>query len=526
MLKKNYGLTQGQLELVGAAHNLGGYSSFISGLVYDALEHRQHVGPRLSLVIGCLVNMVGFFMLWAAVTKKFEAALWQIACLAILAGNGGTWYDTSPLATNLRNFPASRGTVVGLIKASIGLSASLYTAAFSGFFYKDAGSFLLFLAIVPPSIALILTPLVNYVPYLQKSELSKSFTTEQRFLLALKLVSGLALYLMLTALLNGLTHVSEHMRAWFAVGAALLLIPFSSLSYDSGGLYSQKASFFACGEDEEEDEEARNLPRHTQAGAGDGDVSVDGTSVDDLPTQPRMIPSLTLGQCFVNINFWILAVICGVGIGSGLAFLNNSAQLVGSLHGPSKLRSIVVTFFGVSSCAGRLIFGVVPERALHHHGVPRPVFLVLSSAVSAFTYFIMAFSPPAMLYILSIVSGLCFGAHWSLLPSLASELFGLDNFASIYTTLQLSPAAWGYGLGAYLIGILYEVKGKEHGDPENSCFGSDCFRDSFLIISVMCVLSTALSSWLTMRTLRLYRAEYGALRVFERDTEIDEPLRG
>ena len=354
LLKKNYGLSQGTLELIGAAHNLGGYSSFVSGLVYDALEHRHHVGPRLSLVMGSLVNLVGFFLLWAAVTKRFEASIWQLVVLSVFAGNGGTWYDTSPLTTNLRNFPASRGTVVGLVKACIGLSASLYTAWYNGYFLGDPGAFMLFLAFVPSIVTLCLMPLVNFVPYLQKSELSKQCPTETRFYMTLKIIATLSIYLMVTALVTGLTDVSNHVRAWMAIGSVLFLVPLVAVPIDSGGLYSEKATLFHLGDQEAVDYEDGDTtaPRHNQGRIGDGEASVDGTSIEDIAIEPSPIPSLSLKQCLPNVNFWILATTCGIGIGSGLAFLNNSAQIVVALGGPASMRSILVTFFGVASCGG------------------------------------------------------------------------------------------------------------------------------------------------------------------------------
>ncbi|KAI8105064.1 hypothetical protein M9435_000236 [Picochlorum sp. BPE23] len=530
LLKANYNLSQGSLGLVAAAHNLGAYSSFISGILYDSLEHRHHVGPRLSLLIGALMNCVGFSMLWAAVTKRIEVALWQMILLAMVAGNGGTWYDTSPLATNLRNFPASRGIVVGIIKSCIGLSSSLYTEAFEGFFGGHAGPFLLFLAWAPSTVALVLLPLVNYVHYVQSSETHKTFTTDQRFYVALRIIAALSVYLMITALVSGLTDVSHHMKVWFAIGAIMLMIPVVAISYDSGGLYAEKASLFYDEEEEGEEyllpSEAR-LPHHTQGGAHDCDVSVDGTDVmdDDSPLITRdksmehIFPSLSIAECFVSTDFWIMAFVCGIGIGCGLAFLNNSSQLVTSLGGSSAMKSILVTFFGVASCAGRLLFGAIPEQMLHKHGLPRPFFLVFAAGCGCLTYAATAFANPLLLYPLSLLAGLWFGGHWSLLPSLASELFGLENFASIYTILQMAPAIAGYLLGAYLLGGTYDAVGKRHGDPGNTCIGSDCFRSAFLIVSLLGLVSTLLSFWLLKKTFKQYRAGYGALRVFERDVD-------
>eukprot|EP00889_Picochlorum_renovo_P002279 jgi/Picre1/29309/NNA_004699.t1 len=246
---------------------------------------------------------------------------------------------------------------------------------------------------------------------------------------------------------------------------------------------------------------------------------------DDSPLITRdksmehIFPSLSIAECFVSTDFWIMAFVCGIGIGCGLAFLNNSSQLVTSLGGSSAMKSILVTFFGVASCAGRLLFGAIPEQMLHKHGLPRPFFLVFAAGCGCLTYAATAFANPLLLYPLSLLAGLWFGGHWSLLPSLASELFGLENFASIYTILQMAPAIAGYLLGAYLLGGTYDAVGKRHGDPGNTCIGSDCFRSAFLIVSLLGLVSTLLSFWLLKKTFKQYRAGYGALRVFERDVD-------
>jgi hypothetical protein len=60
-------------------------------------------------------------------------------------GNAGTWFDTAALVTNVRNFPNSRGYVVGILKSFLGLSASVYTTIYVAAFAPDAVTFLLVL---------------------------------------------------------------------------------------------------------------------------------------------------------------------------------------------------------------------------------------------------------------------------------------------------------------------------------------------------------------------------------------------
>jgi MFS family permease len=529
-LKDAYNLTQGELQTIAAIGNLGGYSSFISGLFYDALEHRHHVGPRLSLIMGCLTTFLGFIGLWAAVTKRFIASVWQLAMLAAIAGNGGTWFDTCCLATNLRNFPAQRGPVVGIIKASVGLSASIYSAAYIGAFQPRIDNFLLFLAITPATVGLLAVPLMNYVPYIQRSELEGGFhvfSPEGRQLLALQTIGTLALYVMATALATAFGVVSQDARVLMSLGVLVLLFPLLLVPVGSGGLFAQKASAMIRAPTDLCFEESDATSIDGGADGEDGNennAELDGQGLrrsllETAGEQPLLntpiMPSYSVSQCFKLPEFWMLAFIAGIGVGCGLAFLNNIASIVSSLSGPPEARSVLISLFGVASCAGRLTFGILPEKALHLYGVPRSTFLAGAGFLMSLTLLGIAFAHLPVLYALSASAGLAFGAHWSLLPSLSSEIFGLDSFASIYTILQLFPAAAGYALGAGLVSSEYESAGRKHGDPEGTCIGSDCFQVAFLVMSGLAACAGCVAVWLMVRTLKLYRVEAAALRNFD-----------
>jgi MFS family permease len=535
-LKDAYNLSQGDLQLIAAIGNIGGYSSFISGLVYDSLEHRHHVGPRLSLIMGCMTTFLGFFGLWAAITKRFIATTWQLAALAALAGNGGTWFDTCCLATNLRNFPAQRGPIVGIIKAGVGLSAAIYSAAYIGAFQPRIDNFLLFLAISPATIGLLAVPLMNYVPYTQRSELEggfQVFSPEGRQFLAMQTVGTLALYLMATALAKAFGVTSKEARVLMGLGVLLLLCPLLLVPVGSGGPFAKKAgamiraptdlcfedsnrSISLDGNDDEDSGESvdAGLRQSLLESAGAQHVA-EPTPSTRAPRAAPIMPSYSVSQSFRLPEFYMLAFIAGIGVGCGLAFLNNVASLVSSLSGPPEARSVLVSLFGVASCTGRLLFGTVPEKVLHLYGVPRPAFLAGAGFVTSVTFFGIAFAKLPLLYALAGCVGLAFGAHWSLLPSLSSEIFGLNSFASIYTILQLAPAGAGYALGAGFVSSEYEAAGRKHGDPEGTCIGPDCFQFAFLVMSGLAACAGCVSLWLMVRTLKLYRVEAAALRTFD-----------
>ena len=82
------------------------------------------------------------------------------------------------------------------------------------------------------------------------------------------------------------------------------------------------------------------------------------------------------------------------------------------------------------NAAARMLMGWWTEKALHSRGTPRPLFLVGTAALAAVVCLFLALAAdPSTLYPLAVAMGLCFGSLWTLMPSLASELFGLEHFA-------------------------------------------------------------------------------------------------
>ncbi len=94
-----------------------------------------------------------------------------------------------------------------------------------------------------------------------------------------------------------------------------------------------------------------------------------------------------------------------------------------------------------------------------------------------------------------LYSGLVFGCHWTLVPAVASELFGLRYFASIYSTMQLFAAAGSYLLATLLAGTLYDRQARCcRGD---SCMVSHRCHNGRVHAKSSCValLSAASSPW-------------------------------
>ncbi|DBA71966.1 TPA: hypothetical protein ACH3X2_010713 [Trebouxia sp. C0005] len=245
-LKEAFGYDQRQIQAIGSATNLGGYASIISGLVYDSMLGWDGRGPRITLLIGVIVNIFGWVSLWAAAKGLIPAPFWLVLIIAGLTCNGGTWFDTACLVTSVRNFPNERGTVVGLLKACVGLSASVYTSIYVGFEEPDAITYLLYLAFIPAIVVMCSIPFVNFVPYTQKSELAtrpQFCTTGGRFLSAYQIMTALAIYLMATAVMDQSSAfmLNHQTRMLLSIGTIILTLSILLVPIGSGGLASQRA---------------------------------------------------------------------------------------------------------------------------------------------------------------------------------------------------------------------------------------------------------------------------------------------
>eukprot|EP00976_Prorocentrum_cordatum_P015808 316900-Prorocentrum_minimum.AAC.2 len=121
-LKHSLGCTQRQLNYISSIGNLGAYIGIFAGLSCDKF------GPSLTAIIGSVIALVGYLLLWGVVATDALPNLrepWIVALLFALACQSSSWLDTAGVSANLKNFPGQRGRVVGLLKTGLGLCSSV-----------------------------------------------------------------------------------------------------------------------------------------------------------------------------------------------------------------------------------------------------------------------------------------------------------------------------------------------------------------------------------------------------------------
>lgn len=163
---------------------------------------------------------------------------------------------------------------------------------------------------------------------------------------------------------------------------------------------------------------------------------------------------------------------------------------------------------------------------IRHYAYPRPVAMAAVQVVMAFALFFYAMGWPGSIYVVSVVIGLCYGAHWAIVPAAVSELFGLKSFGALYNFLTLASPAGSLIFSGVIASGIYDYQAKqqhEHRvqgsglglgvplikDDYLTCYGSICYSLTMGIMSGLCIIAFILSLIVVHRTKRVYAQIYG-----------------
>lgn len=106
-----------------------------------------------------------------------------------------------------------------------------------------------------------------------------------------------------------------------------------------------------------------------------------------------------------------------------------------------------------------------------------------------------------MLYVGSILMGICDGSQWSLMPTITSDIFGVRHMGTIFNTIAIACPLGSYIFSVRVFGYIYD---KEAGGEDHSCFGTRCFMLSFVIMASLAFLGFLFAIALFQRTKRFY----------------------
>ncbi|KAG2564053.1 hypothetical protein PVAP13_8KG334400, partial [Panicum virgatum] len=518
-LRASLGYDQRAVATLAFFKDLGSNVGVPAGLLNEVAP------PWAVLAVGAAMNLAGYLMVYLSLAGRVARPPVWLMCAYVCAGaHSQAFAGTAALVTCVRNFPASRGAVLGLLKGYVGLSsailAQLHLALYGG--GSDATSLVLLIAWLPAAVSVAFLGTVRVVspqrrrPGQQQSAASRRAGGGDVFFCLLYISIALAAYILVMIVVQRQASFSR--AAYAASAAGLLLLLFLPLAVVLEESLRATPTMVTVVE-----KTAAQLPMAEVP-------ATPASTVDPLPPPPSSCgltsflrnaftplahgEDYSIPQALVSVDMVILFVATACGAGGTLTAIDNMGQIGQSLGYPPRSVDAAVSLISVWNYAGRVAAGYGSEALLSRHRIPRPLALTVVLLFSCAGHLLIALGVPRALYAASVLTGLCFGAQWPLLYAVISELFGLRRYPTLYNLGAVASPVGAYLLNVRVAGRLYDAEAaRQHGGAlpvgggDKTCVGVECFRRSFLIITAATAAGALVSLVLVWRTREFYRGD-------------------
>ncbi|KAM0010797.1 putative MFS transporter superfamily [Helianthus debilis subsp. tardiflorus] len=450
-LKSVLGFTQQQLTVLGVANDLGENTGILPGIACN------YFPPWVVLLVGVFSSFFGYGVIWLAITQTVQnLPYWVLWIALVLAANSSAWLGTAVIVTNLRNFPLSRGTVAGLLKGYIALSAAVFTEISIMLFNGSASAVVLLFTLGIPVICLALMYYVR--PCTPAFEPDPSENGHFMFTQGTSLL--LAIFLLTTTILKNTLNLNNTISYTFIAIMVVFLLSPLAIPIKMTLFPARKTGIQPV--ESSEGLDSKTAPLLTPSSSNttlassneDDDVSyvnmllaLGEGAVKSKKRRPRRGEDFSFREAVVKADFWLLWATYFFGIGSGVTVLNNLAQIAASVGFEDT--STLMSLFSFCNFLGRLGGGAVSEYFVRLNATPRTFWTMVTQVIMVLTYLLYASALDGTLYAATALLGTCYGLQIAIMISTTSELFGLKNFGIFFNFMQL-----GNPLGTILSLIL------------------------------------------------------------------------
>ncbi|OMP01464.1 hypothetical protein COLO4_11849 [Corchorus olitorius] len=515
-LKSVLGFSQQQITILGVANDFGENVGLLAGIACNKFP------PWAVLLVGVFACFLGYGVIWLAVTQTVVGLpYWVLWIALVVAANSNAWFGTAVLVTNMRNFPLSRGTVAGLLKGYVGISAAVYTVLYSSVLQQSSSNLLLFLTLGLPVIGLAMMYFIR--PCTPPS--GEDSSVHAHFIFAQAASVLLAIYLVTITVIFDMVSVSDAVSYILLAFVAILLlsplgIPVKMTLFRANAQtltpLAGSTEHLAQGEGNSAQAEPLLSPSSSASNLGSffeneyaSDVETllaEGEGAVKKKRRPRRGEDFKFREAAVKADFWLLWIVYFLGIGSGVSFLNNLAQ-IGVAFGVANT-TILLSTFAFCNFVGRLGSGALSEHFVRSRAIPRTVWMTCTLIFMVLAFVLFALAVDGTLYVSTALLGVCCGFQYNLMVPTVSELFGLKHFGIIYNFMLLGNPIGALLLSGLLAGYVYDAEAAKQGS--SICLGPDCFRLTFWVLASFCGLGTLLSIFLTIRIRPVYQMLYAS----------------
>ena len=440
-------------------------------------------------------------------------------CLYIFIGaDSQSFANTGSLVTCVKNFPESRGVVLGLLKGFVGLSGAIFTQLYYALYGNDSKSLVLLIAWLPAAISIISLPVIRLmkpIPGNGKNELKVFY-----YILYVSLV--LAGYLMAAIIAQkSVIFPRPAFAASAAIVVTILFLPLIIVFRVELKIWEAKMQGLRVLTVEKIHEEPQIVQKSPplETRKEEKEKTLCGRIIR-IFRGPARGEDFTILQALVSVDMIILFIATICGIGGTLTAIDNMGQIGEALGYPQQSIATFVSLISIWNYLGRVFAGFCSEIILTKFQFPRTLFLTLILLLSCLGHLLIAFGLPGSLYIASVIIGFCFGAQWPLVFAIISELFGLKYYSTLYNFGAVASPVGAYILNVKVAGKLYDIEAEKQkaaglasavaakaGGKDISCIGVKCFKLSFLIVTGATLFGVLVSLLLVIRTREFYRSD-------------------
>jgi len=485
-----------QLDTIPTFYYVGGFFSFLAGILND------RYGPQVVTLFGGIVTSSSVLAEWCIAKNNVPGVkiddgnvVWLLSIANFIWALGNAMMTAPAFSTAIRNFPSTRGTVVGFCKGAVGIIGGLFTQLWAGFAFvpdKKIHTVDYLLAVA----AYILITSLCALPFIKVYDDSAPSNSTRKRRIQFSYTNLFVLCVLVGVAAAMESGDSSSTRLGFAVTISCLVCTLFGV--------------FAIRGTDSEDTQTTTTTTTTTAAAHEKVVLNDDNEDDD--DHYRLGSNLSLNRIVRMRECWCLLLCAMALFGSGTMITSNLAQMVTARSMQNEVKSMGVSIFSFAQALSRMVCGMGADVLLLNASVPtwyaaRTMRLAEASIIMALGHLIILISSSNQwIFLIGIgLTGIGFGALHPLLVVCTSELFGLKNHSTNYCFYD----GWGSAISSLLLGqVLVQSYYESHTvNGDNDCYGTGCFQMPHVITSLVCLASACAAFYVTTcRALPLYRS--------------------